>query len=212
MKIESVLRSINRRMQELNAAFGYSSLEYQWASSMWWSVAKSSTVPIGTKKNGILLFRRGKDVMQEIWENPELEVNLREMWNKMKEKGTVKQILEREYFNQQGTKEWMEENDFTVNDLMNDPDVMADVREEAAIRGDKVYNDDDIYVDVNTALDEADSMEDIQELGDIMGSFYETGGGLAKDEKWDKIKRQWRDYKYRKERESSMKADETEPK
>lgn len=212
MKIESVLRSINRRMQELNLAFGYSSLEYQLVSNMWFNVVNSSTIPIGTKKNGVLLFRRGKDVMQEIWENPELDANLREMWSKMKEKGTVKQILEREYFNQQGTKDWMEENDFTINDLMNDPDVMADVREEAAIRGDRVYNDDDIYVEVNSALDEAEDMEDIQELGDIMGSFYETGGGLAKDEKWNRIKRQWHDYKYRKEREDSLKAAETEPK
>ena len=210
MKIESVMRSINRRMGELHDAFGVNSEEYRWASNMWWNVVKSAGIPIGVRKDGVFLIRRGKDVMEHLWENPVLEENLRTMWGKMKQRGTVRQILEKEYFNQSGAKEWMQENGYTVSDMMNEPEVMADVRGMAAMRGDKAYNDDDIYEDSHSELDDADNMDDIRELGDIISRFHDTGAGLAKDEKWEDIKRMWHDYQHRKEREDAMRAAETE--
>lgn len=211
MQIESVLRSINRRIKEYVDVFGADSFEYAWAKNLFYIATDEANVPIGKMSGGIVQFSRSKSTMQEIWENASLEETLREVWNKMKEKGTAKQIIEKDYMNMPDAKSWMEETGYTISDIMNDPDALGEIREESSLRADEAYNDSDIYEEVDEEIENADNMEDIQDLADIKGKFYETGSGVAKDKKWHDIQREWEDYVYRKEREQSMKAAETEP-
>ena len=211
MKIESVLRSINRRIKDYVDVFGIDSVEYAWARNLFYQATDIANAPIGKMSGGAIQFSRSKSTMQEIWENPVLEENIRQIWEIMKNRGTVKQIIENEYMDMPGTKEWMEENGFTISDIMNDSETMGDIREESHIRADRAYNDDDIYADVNKELDNSDDNEDIADLAEIIGRFHDEGKGAEKDRKWHDIQRMWGDYQYRKEREMSMRAAETEP-
>lgn len=211
MKIESVLRSINRRIKDYVDVFGIDSIEYAWARNLFYQATDIANAPIGKMSGGAIQFSRSKSTMQEIWENPVLEENIRQIWEIMKNRGTVKQIIENEYMEMPGTKEWMEENGFTISDIMNDSETMGDIREESHNRADKAYNDDSIYEDANKELDNAEDNDDIAELAEIIGRFHDEGKGAEKDRKWHDIQRMWGDYQYRKEREMSMRAAETEP-
>ena len=211
MKIESVLRSINRRIKEYVDVFGIDSVEYAWAKNLFFIATGSANVPIGKRSGGIVQFSRSKATLEHIYENQILEENLRNVWEAMKSKGTTKQIIEREYLQNPATQEWLKEEGLSVSDIMNDPEAMGDIRGESIHRAEAAYDDTDIYEDVDEEIEKVENMEDIQELADIQGMFYEEGKGIEKDAKWHRIQKAWGDYKHRKEREDSMKAAETEP-
>ena len=96
MKIESVLRSINRRIKDYVDVFGIDSVEYAWARNLFYQATDIANAPIGKMSGGAIQFSRSKSTMQEIWENPVLEENIRQIWEIMKNRGTVKQIIENE--------------------------------------------------------------------------------------------------------------------
>lgn len=220
MNPDSVLRSINRRIEQYADTFGITSFEYQWAKNMIFVIGKMTKVPIGRKKGGKVLLSRSKTVLAEIYDDPYLEQAIADMWQKLKDRGTVKTILKDEYLNQPGTKEWMEEENISVSDIMNDPDYMEEIREESSVRAESAFDDSESpgSGEVNEEIDEIadsdlpDDMKDelLRDLGEINREFHRTGKGIRED-KWDNIERMWREYKYKKERYFAMKAAETEP-
>lgn len=191
--------------------FGIDSVEYAWARELFYKATEFAGIPVGRMSGGAVQLSRSKSTLEHIYENPVLEEEIRDIWDVMKKRGTAKQIIQDEYLDSVGTKEWMEENGLTISDIMADSDVMGDIREESSLRADAAYNDDETYKNVMDEIEDAENPDDIADLAEIIGRFHDEAKGVEKDRKWHDIQRMWGDYKYRKERELSMKAAETEP-
>lgn len=214
MKIESALRSINKRVEEYVDVFGKSSIEFNIAKSMLYTAVNVDNLdlPLLNYNKGVMTFKRGKEVIREITNNPVLEENIINLWESLKKMGSAKTIMNRDYLGAKSISSFAKETGFTNEEV-------ADiVRQESAERYSSLYNDVD-DLDSGKVIDEIDEIagdEDSEDLldmlSDILSDFYRTGKGVEKDRKWNDITRKFNEYKYAKEQQQRLKAGEWEDK
>lgn len=214
MKIESALRSINKRVEEYVDVFGKSSIEFNIAKSMLYTAVNVDNLdlPLLNYNKGVMTFKRGKEVIREITNNPVLEENIINLWESLKKMGSAKTIMSRDYLGAKTISSFAKETGFT-NEEVNDI-----IRQESAERYSSLYDDVD---DLNSGkvideIDEISGDEDSEDLldmlSDILSDFYRTGKGVEKDRKWNDITRKFNEYKYAKEQQQRLKAGEWEEK
>lgn len=208
MKLDSILKAINKRSIEISNFFGVDSIEVSWIKDVMYKASLSADIPTLKKSKGTFQFSRSKDVLSEAYSNERFLEDLENAWRVIQKRGTVRQIVMSEYLNEPAQKEWVLENGVA----WNDPSLMEDIRLESSERLSRAFNDDDIYTDSKVAENEEEDIDLLVEnLAPLVGTFHETGSGVAKDLKWEKIKRLWHEYNYAKERRQRLKAEETEP-
>lgn len=214
MKIESALRSINKRVEEYVDVFGKSSIEFNIAKSMLYTAVNVDNLdlPLLNYNKGVMTFKRGKEVIREITNNPVLEENIINLWESLKKMGSAKTIISRDYLGTKTINSFANETGFTNEEV-------ADiVKQESAERYSSLYDDTD-DLDSGKVIDEIDALagedgsEDLLDmLSDILSDFYRTGKGVEKDRKWNDITRKFNEYKYAKEQQQRLKAGEWEDK
>lgn len=214
MKVESALHSINKRVKEYVDVFGKSSIEFNIAKSMLYTAVNVDNLdlPLLNYNKGVMTFKRGKEVIAEIQNNPVLEENIINLWESLKKMGSAKTIMSRDYLGAKTISSFAKETGFT-NEEVNDI-----IRRESAERYSSLYNDVD-DLDSGKVIDEIDEIagdEDSEDLldmlSDILSDFYRTGKGVEKDRKWNDITRKFNEYKYAKEQQQRLKAGEWEEK
>lgn len=214
MKIESALRSINRRVKEYVDVFGKSSIEFNIAKSMLYTAVNVDDLdlPLLNYDKGVMTFKRGKEVIRQIEDNPLLEKNITELWESLKKMGSAKTIMNRDYLGAKSISSFAKETGFTNEEVV---DV---VRQESAERYSSLYNDIDdlnsekVIDEIDEITGEEDSEDLLDMLSDILSDFYRTGKGVEKDRKWNDITRKFDEYKYAKEQQQRLKAGEWEEK
>ena len=214
MKIESALRSINKRVKEYVDVFGKSSIEFNIAKSMLYTAVNVDDLdlPLLNYNNGVMTFKRGKEVIREIENKPLLENNIINLWESLKKMGSAKTIMSRDYLEGKTISSFANEASLTNEEVENV------IRQESAERYSSLYDDVD-DLDSGKVIDEIDEIagdEDSEDLldmlSDILSDFYRTGKGVEKDRKWNDITRKFNDYKYAKEQQQRLKAGEWEDK
>ena len=180
MKIESALRQINKRIAEYKDYFGKYSYEYGYAKNLIVTALKNYTDPEAMAKytqKGLQLSRT-KSALSEFYSNESLSESIFEVWDKLKEFGTVKSLSE-QYLD-------------IVSSI--DPDMQqAEIQELSADTAKNVFNDDDYYSWLMGEIDEAtqDNKDYLQSMYD---KFKEEAPGVKKDIKWDQIRDMYNDY------------------
>lgn len=214
MKIESALRSINRRVKEYVDVFGKSSIEFNIAKSMLYTAVNVDNLdlPLLNYNKGVMTFKRGKEVISEIKNNPILEENIINLWESLKKMGSAKTIMNRDYLGTKMIGSFAKETGFTSEEIT---DI---VRQESAERYSSLYNDIDdlnsekVIDEIDEITGDEDSEDLLDMLSDILSDFYRTGKGVEKDRKWNDITRKFDEYKYAKEQQQRLKAGEWEDK
>lgn len=180
MQLESALRQINKRVAEYKAYFGNYSYEYGYAKNLIITALKNYTDPEAIVKytsKGIQ-FSRSKSTLSMLYSNELLSENIFEIWDKLKEFGTVRSISE-QYL------------DF-VSSI--DPDMQqAEIQELSADTAKSVFNDDDYYNWLQGEIDEA-TLDNRDFLQSMYDKFKEEAPGIRKDIKWEQIKDMYNDY------------------
>lgn len=214
MKIESALRSINKRVKEYVDVFGKSSIEFNIAKSMLYTAVNVDNLdlPLLNYNKGVMTFKRGKEVISEIKNNPVLEENIANLWESLKKMGSAKTIISRDYLGTKTISSFANETGFTSEEIT---DI---VRQESAERYSSLYNDIDdlnsekVIDEIDEITGDEDSEDLLDMLSDILSDFYRTGKGVEKDRKWNDITRKFDEYKYAKEQQQRLKAGEWEEK
>lgn len=214
MKIESALRSINKRVKEYVDVFGKSSIEFNIAKSMLYTAVNVDNLdlPLLNYNKGVMTFKRGKEVISEIKNNPILEENIVNLWESLKKMGSAKTIIGRDYLGTKTISSFASETGFTSEEIT---DI---VRKESAERYSSLYNDIDdlnsekVIDEIDEITGDEDSEDLLDMLSDILSDFYRTGKGVEKDRKWNDITRKFDEYKYAKEQQQRLKAGEWEDK
>lgn len=192
MKIESVLRLINKRITEYEQYFGKYSYEYGYAKNLLFTATRGSSEVMLRKFKGVITLKRGKAAMQEIIANPVLEENLFELWDSLKSMGTVKS-LRQNYM------------DFSQGDI--DADLaQAFIQEASAEVAREAFNDDDYYKDMKEEENKVEDDLGMTILKEMEKTFKKEGKGIQKDLKWNEIKDLWDKYQNREEDEMREKA------
>jgi hypothetical protein len=190
MKIESVLRLINKRITEYEQYFGKYSYEYGYAKNLLFVATKGSGEALLRKFKGVITLKRGKAALAEITENPVLEENLFDLWEALKGFGTVNSI-KAQYIDLDTQDPYMEQ---------------AFIQESSAALAREVFNDDDYYEKMQEEVNEVEDDEGMAILKDMAKKFKEKAPGVQKDIKWDEIKDLWDKYQNREEDEMREKA------
>lgn len=214
MKIESALRSINKRVEEYVDVFGKSSIEFNIAKSMLYTAVNVDNLdlPLLNYNKGVMTFKRGKEVIREISNNPVLEENIINLWESLKKMGSAKTIISRDYLGTKTISSFVKETGFT-NEEVSDI-----IRQESAERYSSLYDDVDdlnsgkVIDEIDEIAGDEDSEDLLDMLSDILSDFYRTGKGVEKDRKWNDITRKFIEYKYAKEQQQRLKAGEWEEK
>lgn len=192
MKIESVLRLINKRITEYEQYFGKYSYEYGYAKNLLFTATKGSGEAILRKFKGVITLKRGKSAIQEIIANPALEENLFELWDSLKSLGTVNS-LKQNYM------------DFSQGDV-DAGLAQAFIQEASAQVAREAFNDDDYYKDMKAEENKVEDDLGMAILKEMEKTFKKEGKGIQKDLKWDEIKDLWDKYQNREEDEMREKA------
>ena len=192
MKIESVLRLINKRITEYEPYFGKYSYEYGYAKNLLFVATKGSGEVMLRKFKGVITLKRGKGAIQEIIANPVLEENLFELWDSLKSMGTVKS-LKQNYI------------DFSQGDI-DAGLAQAFIQEASAQVAREAFYDNDLY---KLMKEEENKVEDdlgMAILKEMEKTFRKEGKGVLKDIKWDEVKDLFDEYQNREEDEMREKA------
>lgn len=176
MKVESLLRSINRRLDELSTVFPGQSYEVQTPRAILEAVEGFGAIkafPAGKPWK----ISRSKKVIQAVESNPQFKVNLELAWKRIKELGTVKQLKNR-------IEQTKPNHDWT------DTEIRDAARRNWELQG---FDDTDLYAKTNDAIEEAINTNDEQLANDlkrIMEMFHESTGianSAGKLDKWVRI-------------------------
>ena len=177
MKTESLLRSINRRLDELSSYFPGQSYEVQTPRAILEAVEGFGAIkafPAGKPWK----ISRSKKVIQAVESNPQFKADLEMAWKRIKELGTVKQMKSRIMYSRPNYK-WTDEK---IRDA---------ARRNWELQG---FDDHDLYVKKRLdAIEEAINTNDEQlaeDLRNIEAMYYEApgiGNPAGKREKWDRI-------------------------
>lgn len=155
---ESLVKSINRRLSEIEKYFGIGSYEYHKAKNVVWQDLGNDYEGLLKYDKGKLTVSRSKRVVDSISGNSTLYDVVSEVWNTLQKQGTVLQQAN-EYFNY---------DRFTMKELQNES-IREYIQEASRAAYRSAYVDDDIYNDVNGLL-----VEESQKLGtdDYDETFY----------------------------------------
>lgn len=176
MKAESLLRSINRRLDELSTEFPGQSYEVQTPRAILEAVEGFGAIkvfPAGKPWK----ISRSKKVIQAVESNPQLKEDLELAWKRIKELGTVKQMRNR-IMQSRPNYNW------------TDTEIRDAARRNWELQG---FDDTDLYAKTNDAIEEAIRTNDEQlaeDLKRIMEMFHESpgiGNSAGKLNKWIRI-------------------------
>lgn len=177
MKVESLLRSINRRLDELSGYFPGPSYEVQTPRAILEAVegfGAIKTFPAGKPWK----ISRSKKVIEAVESNPQFKADLEMAWKRIKELGTVNQMKSRIKQTKPNAK-WTDE------------EIKHAARRNWETQG---FDDTDLYTkQMPDAIDEAANTDDeklAEDLKRIMKMFHEApgkGNPAGKREKWDRI-------------------------
>lgn len=177
MKTESLLRSINRRLDELSGYFPGQSYEVQTPRAILEAVEGFGAIkafPAGKPWK----ISRSKKVIEAVESNPQFKADLEMAWKRIKELGTVKQMKSRIMQSRPNYK-W------------TDQKIRDAARGNWELQG---FDDHDLYVKKRPdAIEEAINTNDEQlaeDLRNIESMYYEApgiGNPAGKREKWDRI-------------------------
>ena len=177
MKTESLLRSINRRLDELSGYFPGQSYEVQTPRAILEAVEGFGAIkafPAGKPWK----ISRSKKVIEAVESNPQFKADLEMAWKRIKELGTVKQMKNRIMQTRPSTT-WTDEM------------IRNTARRNWELQG---FDDHDLYVKKRPdAIEEAINTNDEQlaeDLKQIEEMFHEKtgiGNPVGKAEKWDRI-------------------------
>lgn len=176
MKVESLLRSINRRLDELSTVFPGQSYEVQTPRAILEAVEGFGAIkvfPAGKPWK----ISRSKKVIQAVESNPQFKADLELAWKRIKELGTVKQMKNR-----------IEQA--KPNHNWTDTEIRDAARRNWELQG---FDDTDLYAKANDAIEEAINTNDEQLANDlkrIMEMFHESTGianSAGKLNKWVRI-------------------------
>lgn len=176
MKVESLLRSINRRLDELSSYFPGQSYEVQTPRAILEAVEGFGAIkafPAGKPWK----ISRSKKVIQAVESNPQFKADLELAWKRIKELGTVKQMKNR-------IKQTRPDFNWT------DEKIRETARRNWELQG---FDDTDLYGKTNDAIEEAIRTNDEQLANDlkrIMEMFHESTGianSAGKLDKWVRI-------------------------
>lgn len=177
MKTESLLRSINRRLDELSGYFPGQSYEVQTPRAILEAVEGFGAIkafPAGKPWK----ISRSKKVIEAVESNPQFKADLELAWKRIKELGTVKQMKSRIMQTRPSTT-WTDEM------------IRNTARRNWELQG---FDDHDLYVKKRPdAIEEAINTNDEQlaeDLKRIEEMFHEApgiGNSAGKAEKWNRI-------------------------
>lgn len=177
MRVESLLRSINRRLDELSTEFPGPSYEVQTPRAILEAVEGFGAIkafPAGKPWK----ISRSKKVIEAVESNPQFKADLELAWKRIKELGTVKQLKNR-------IKQTKPNHNWT------DTEIRDAARRNWETQG---FDDTDLYTkQMPDAIDEAVNTDDEKLAADlkrIMEMFHEApgkGNPEGKRKKWDKI-------------------------
>lgn len=177
MKTESLLRSINRRLDELSGYFPGQSYEVQTPRAILEAVEGFGAIkafPAGKPWK----ISRSKKVIEAVESNPQFKADLELAWKRIKELGTVKQMKSRIMQTRPSTT-WTDEM------------IRNTARRNWELQG---FDDHDLYVKKRPdAIEEAINTNDEQlaeDLKRIEEMFHEApgiGNPAGKAEKWNRI-------------------------
>lgn len=177
MKTESLLRSINRRLDELSGYFPGQSYEVQTPRAILEAVKGFGAIkafPAGKPWK----ISRSKKVIEAVESNPQFKADLELAWKRIKELGTVKQMKSR-IMQSRPNANW-------TDNMIRDA-----ARRNWETQG---FDDTDLYSDLMPkAIDEAVNTDDeklAEDLKRVMEMFHIApgiGNPAGKREKWDRI-------------------------
>lgn len=177
MKTESLLRSINRRLDALSGYFPGQSYEVQTPRAILEAVEGFGAIkafPAGKPWK----ISRSKKVIEAVESNPQFKADLEMAWKRIKELGTVKQMKSR-IMQSRPNYQW-------TNQKIRDT-----ARRNWELQG---FDDNDLYLKKRPdAIEEAINTNDEQlaeDLKNIESMYYESpgiGNPAGKREKWDRI-------------------------
>jgi hypothetical protein len=164
--LESTIRMLNRRLNEVYNFFGHKSPEYMKLQSILYQNFGDRYVVRGGGKKAARISR-SKEALNYFRSDSNLKEDIEWIYDAIKKMGTVKEMAERyvepsEYNGSFFTKRIAES-------------MKQAIRQRAQAEYSSAYNDTDIYTEVNNANDEGDSQYR-EALADIMEKFHESPG------------------------------------
>lgn len=180
MVIDNLLNSINRRLRQIASTFGKGSYEYKEAmASITAALNQFGELPepiIENRKGKSARFKRSKSVFGTIKDVGGLEEVLQDVWETMKARGTVKQMIKERY------------NDIVEEEKGDTSKAITKIRKASRQRAEDAFSDDDYYVSYQKLLEsaEGEELDEVEALGSI---FDETPGKGNYGEMQDKFDR-----------------------
>lgn len=164
--LESTIRMLNRRLNEVYNFFGYKSPEYMKLQSILYQNFGSEHIVRGGGKRAARISR-SKVAMDVFKNSPDLMQDINWIHEAVKKMGTVKEMAER----------YVEPSEYKGSLFTNREAerLKSTIQERARAEYASAYNDSDIYTEVNNAEDEGDSSFR-EALADIMEKFHESPG------------------------------------
>lgn len=176
---ESLVRSINRRLSEIEKYFGSESFEFHRAKNVVWQELGGGLESLLKYDKGRVSISRSKRVISEIESQGDLYEIVQEVWNTIRGQGTVREMA----------NQYMNYDYFTLKELQN-ADIKETIAEMSRNRYRASYVDDDIY-------DETDDLlaEEAEKLGtdEYDEAFYNS---LKEVKEIFRERGSHRDYKY----------------
>lgn len=175
---ESLVKSINRRLSEIEKYFGKGSYEYHKAKNVVWQELGNDYEGLLKYDKGRVTVSRSKRVVDSITGNATLYDIVNEVWATLQEQGTVLQQAN-EYFNY---------DRFTKKELQNES-IKDYIQEASRAAYRSAYVDDDIYDEVNDLL-----IKESQKFGtdDYDETFYNALEEIHNVMQESGVHRDWR--------------------
>jgi hypothetical protein len=175
---ESLVKSINRRLQEIEKYFGTGSYEYHKAKNVVWQELGNDYEGLLKYDKGRVTVSRSKRVVDSISGNSTLYDIVAEVWDTIQKQGTVLQQANT-YFNY---------DRFTMKELKNEA-IQEYIQDASRAAYRSAYVDDDTYDEVNGLL-----LEESQKYGtdDYDETFYKALKEIRDVLKTSGVHRDWR--------------------
>lgn len=187
-KIASVVRQINRRLNNIYVTFGVKSTEYAKAKAILFIAFNRQAIMEGleivtlSRKDKPMQLSRSNKAMYAYENVSEFTSALSEAWEEMKEMGTAAAIMKEYKTNLEHTFESKEEEEDYIRR-------QSDLRRMSEMQYAESFLDTDYYIEVNDEIDK-NAMEGDEEyaksLAEAMNIFHETG--TKREEKWNRVR------------------------
>lgn len=176
---ESLVRSINRRLSEIENYFGTNSYEYHRVKNVVWQDLGNDLEALLKYDKGRVSISRSKRVISAIESQDGLYDIVNEVWNTIRGFGTLREQA----------NEYMNYDYFTLKELKNE-DIKEIIGEMSRNRYRASYVDDDIYDETDDLLAEETKKYGTKKYDE---AFYNS---LKEVKEIFREKGQHRDYKY----------------